>query len=143
MNASKRCLAPKRQPEPGLLFFTDLEGRAYRIFWYDEEWEAYLLYRGRRVGHVTLEWDPPRLKLADIKVEPAYRCRGLGTAAMQVVIALARKKGASEITAFIVRKDLARLPHLPDWYAKRGFRVTPAESDPIAYDLSLVLSPPP
>ncbi len=127
--------------ELGQPLYTDAAGRRYRIFWYDADWEAHFLYRGRRVGHVTLEWDPPQLKLADIKVHRAYRGRGLGTAALQAIIALARQRGMTEITAFIVHKELARLPHLPEWYARRGFRVTPSPSDSIAYDLYLPLGP--
>ena len=127
--------------ELGQSLFTDTAGRRYRIFWHDADWEAYLLYRGRRVGHVTLEWDPPRLKLADIKVRLAYRGRGLGAAALQAIITLARQEGVAEITAFIVHKDLARMPRLPEWYARRGFRVTASPSDSIAYDLYLPLGP--
>jgi GNAT superfamily N-acetyltransferase len=127
--------------EAGQPLFTDAAGRRYRIFWYDADWEAHLLYRGRRVGRVTLEWDAPRLKLADIKVYLAYRGRGLGSAALQAIITLARQKGVTEITAFIVHKDLARMPYLPEWYARRGFRVTPSTSDSIAYDLCLPLGP--
>ena len=125
----------------GQLLFTDATGRQYRIFWYDADWEAYLLCHGRRVGHLSLEWDPPRLKLADIKVHLAHRGRGLGGAALQAVISLARQKGVTEVTAFIVHKDLARLPDLPEWYARRGFRVIPSPSDSIAYDLRLPLGP--
>jgi GNAT superfamily N-acetyltransferase len=141
MRPTPRDFADTPPPELGQLLFTDAAGRRYRIFWYDADWEAYLLYRGRRVGRVTLEWDPPQLKLADIKVYVAYRGRGLGTAALQAIITLARQKGVTEITAFIVHKDLARLPHLPEWYARRGFRITPSSSDSIAYDLYLPLGP--
>jgi GNAT superfamily N-acetyltransferase len=140
MNPLKKYSTSGPQPEIGLPFFTDPQGRAYRILWYDEDWEAYLLHRGRRVGHITLDWDLPRVKLADIRVEPTYRRRGLGTAALRVVIDLAQHKGATEITAFIVWRDAARMPDLPAWYARRGFRVTPGQSSLIAYDLSLALT---
>ncbi len=140
MNLLRHQPIPLLEPESGQPFFVDSQGRSYRFFWYDEEWEAFLLHEVTRVGHLTLEWNLPQLRLATIRVEPDYRCRGLGTAALQVVVALARKKRAAEITAFIVRKDLDCMPQLPDWYAKRGFRVTPAQSELIAYDLFMNLA---
>ena len=127
--------------EQALPFFTDRQGRAYSIYWYADEWEAVLLYRGRGVGRLELVWRPPCLELADLTIAPRHRDRGLGSAVLEAVIALARQREIREITGSILRKDLARLPHLPAWYARHGFRLMPVSSGARAYDLSLLLGP--
>jgi GNAT superfamily N-acetyltransferase len=141
MKATVNPFVQTAEREQGLPFFTDRQGRAYAIYWYAGQWEAVLLYGGKGVGRLELVWKPPCLELADLTIAPRYRGRGLGSAVLEAVIALARQREIREITGSIVRKDLARLPHLPDWYARHGFRVTPVSSGARAFDLSLLLGP--
>ena len=141
MKATVNPFVETVEREQALPFLTDRQGRAYSIYWDADEWEAVLLYRGRGVGRLELVWRPPCLELADLTIAPRHRDRGLGSAVLEAVIALARQREIREITGSILRKDLARLPHLPAWYARHGFRLMPVSSGARAYDLSLLLGP--
>jgi len=50
-----------------------------------------------------------------------YRGRGLGTALLKEVIAIARHTGFKRIYGSVMRDDITRIPYLLEWYQRHGF----------------------
>lgn len=69
------------------------------------------------------------LDLADVRLEPSHRRRGMGSALVCHVIDLAREHAFQRICGFVVERDLNEMPYLPDWYARLGFTITPATDE--------------
>ena len=58
-----------------------------------------------------------------------YRFRGLGAALLQFVEEQARQRNIKRVVGKVVRRDYNDWPELLNWYAKRGFTVTPRNDD--------------
>lgn len=56
-----------------------------------------------------------------------YRRRGLGTALLDLIAALAKAEGFTRLEGWISDVDYTPNPKLPDWYRARGFSVTMAK----------------
>jgi len=69
------------------------------------------------------------LTLADVRLEPHYRGRGMGSTLLRHIIDLACQHGLRRIYGFVVERDYQAMPHLLDWYARHGFTVTPATDE--------------
>lgn len=69
------------------------------------------------------------LTLADIRLEPSHRCRGMGSALVRHVIDLAREHRLQRVYGFVVERDYQAMPHLLHWYARLGFTITPATDE--------------
>jgi GNAT superfamily N-acetyltransferase len=107
-----------------------IRSKGGREFWItiDSEDDAFVIYiycADGCAGSLKVIWRNKKVELADILIEAAYRNQGLGTALLQELIALARRKEIQCIHGFVVQKDYDENPHLLKWYQKQGFSVLP------------------
>lgn len=97
---------PDQDPEPTRL-------NIFHMAWFG---------RQRFVGYVNLVWKSHDvLEFSDIIIEPHYRNRGVGTAVLQYVFALAQSRGVAIIEGRIGGRDFRVTPHLAEWYRRHGF----------------------
>ena len=105
---------------------TDKRGCSYEVRGYgDPEWYQ-LTIRAERgcVGYVNLSWlNPPVMELRDIKLEPPYRNRGIGTALLRVIDEIARGNQLTSIEGSVMQSDARETRYLLDWYERNGFSV--------------------
>jgi len=69
------------------------------------------------------------LTLADVRLDPSYRGRGMGSALLRHIIDLAREHSLHRIYGVVVEHDYQAMPYLLDWYARHGFTVTSATNE--------------
>ena len=86
--------------------------------------------RGGRVAHVSLFYDEGVLEIGNIYIGSQHRRKGLGSALLNVIKDIARKRGAAVIEGILVERDVAPYPKLPQWYEKHGFVVRPIDHIP-------------
>ncbi len=60
------------------------------------------------------------------RMHESFRGRGLGSALLDAFLCEARQAGVRSITGYLVPKDLRAWPALPEWYARRGFKLSPS-----------------
>jgi len=74
---------------------------------------------------------PTSWTIDDVRVR--HKQRGVGTALVKAAIALARRRGAQELSGTVISGDVRDSPFLPEWYARLGFTVQfggEADTDP-------------
>jgi hypothetical protein len=127
---------------------TDRYGATYRV---ESErallWSFCIWAGGQKVGHVDCDDRTSVLKINDLVLRAkvpfaearfarwvrkfrglpsptqSYRDRGIGTAMLRLIEALARAEGFVAIQGWISKVDTDRDPDLPNWYRRRGFVV--------------------
>jgi len=83
---------------------------------------------GERVGSIVLSFDVPGIaEIRDIRVSPAHRRRGIGTALFAAAEQLARTRGCSALEVETQNVNVAAC----DFYARNGF--TLGKVEPFAY----------
>lgn len=87
---------------------------------------------GRRIGYFRSERCGARLKICDLRIDDKQRCRGFGTALLQLALDLAAAAGVREIWGEVVLKDIEGWPGLLRWYERHGFEVQEPDQDCIA-----------
>jgi GNAT superfamily N-acetyltransferase len=131
-------------PGPDIPFITDNRERKYWLLVLADDNGPYrlqLVYRGKCVGYANLVWDLPiELTFGDLFIVPSHRKRGLGTAFLREVIALAQQRGVEVIRGFAVQKDVQETPNLLAWYQRHGFEVVPVNDGNKVARLSLKLT---
>jgi len=90
---------------------------------------------GRDVGAVLVEHGPEELILADLKIDPAYQRRGLGTAVIQDLLQRARERGVP-VALQVLKVNPALL-----LYERLGFTVTGETSTHYLMRTTLQVSP--
>jgi GNAT superfamily N-acetyltransferase len=121
-------------------YVTGSHGEKLWIVWpKDEEDIAKLriIYRGRFIGHVTVEEKRPRLIIWDINVLKPYRKRGVGKAMLREIIQWASENRFQRIWGNIKPDEYTTLTYLKEWYARQGFKVYETKSD--VYHITLEL----
>jgi hypothetical protein len=131
----------------------DAEGLDFQIqlFKDDRSWFFKAFYRTSCAAHMHCSLDGDHVTLCDLNVfdkgfrprdgyrervrrfllsQPKpehianFRGRGLGTILLQLLAERGKRAGFLYIQGKMVDRDIARYPHLPDWYKCRGFEVT-------------------
>lgn len=123
--------SPLIEPSPQAIILTTHDGTPFWIEPWPEGAEPSIqisvLSPDDVVGWARMSWTTPgELLLGDIRLYPAYRHLGVGSALLREVIALAGRRGVRRIHGFVVERDLQDSPFLLDWYTAHGFTVTPA-----------------
>lgn len=116
----------------------DKNGESYEVSAIgDPQWYLVSVRRDRgKIGQVNLCWtEPPVMELADLIIESAYRNKGIGTALMPVIYAIAQSRGLDLIQGSVTHKDVQVTPYLLAWYRQLGFNVQmiPGNKDWIAW----------
>lgn len=69
----------------------------------------------------------------DLRVPIPQRERGIATILVRAGIDLARRRGARVLRGVVTKSDAQTNPFLPEWYARLGFTVSPAQGDMLAH----------
>ncbi len=105
---------------------TDKQGQCQEVLGTgDADWYQLIIWGDDgRIAYVNLSWQhPPVMQLADIKIEEAYRNRGIGIGLMRLTMDVARQQHLTRVEGLVTTDDLAETLHLLDWYRKQAFTV--------------------
>jgi hypothetical protein len=144
-------------------FITDRHGVTYRV---ESDmgigWTLYVWHGDMAVGELLCSFARPTLNLGNLQIYhnvrvpetwfalrfrefrhyPApvidYRKRGLGTALLELIEALARSEGFTRLEGWISGVDYKPNPGLPDWYRARGYTVTMEPGEEVAVKVATI-----